>query len=229
MNWLASDAAMVRRLVIKDWQVYRKQLYGYLAGMAVALALVATGAGPAQAAGSLLLLVLLLVVGSYAIQTAIMAERKQQTVPFIMSLPVTPMDVYWGKLLANLVIYLAPFVLVVGGLVGLVLSKPLLPDGLVPWVAVVAGFMLVVFCVSLCLAIAVESEGWNVFGMLVLMTLIGPFIWWVGTFEGIRSYMRGDVVVWSGASVGMLVAEACVIVVAVLVTSWGHARRRSFL
>ena len=229
MNWLASDAAMVRRLVIKDWQVYRKQLYGYLAGMAVALALVATGAGPAQAAGSLLLLVLLLVVGSYAIQTSIMAERKQQTVPFIMSLPVTPMDVYWGKLLANLVIYLAPFVLVVGGLVGLVLSKPLLPDGLVPWVAVVAGFMLVVFCVSLCLAIAVESEGWNVFGMLVLMTLIGPFIWWVGTFEGIRSYMRGDVVVWSGASVGVLVAEVCVIVVAVLVTSWGHARRRSFL
>lgn len=229
MNWLASDAAMVRRLVIKDWQVYQKQLYGYLAGMAVALGLVATGVGPAQAAGSLLLLVLLLVVGTYAIQSSVMAERKQQTGPFIMSLPVTPMDVYWGKLLANLVIYLVPFVLVTGGLIALVLSKPLLPDGLVPWVAVVAGFMLVVFCVSLCVAIAVDSEGWNVFGMLVMMTLVGPFIWWVGRFEGIRAHMRGDVVVWSGAAVGLLAAEAVVIVVAVLVTSWGHARKRAFL
>ena len=55
-------------------------------------------------AGALLLLVQLLVVGTYAIQSSIMAERKLQTVPFIMSLPVTPMDVYWGKLLANLVV-----------------------------------------------------------------------------------------------------------------------------
>ena len=229
MSWLASDGAMVRKLVIKDWQVYQKQLYGYLAGMAVALGLVATGIGPAQAAGSLLLLVLLLVVGTYAIQSSIMVERKQQTVPFIMSLPVTPMDVYWGKLLANLAIYLVPFAVVTGGLIALVLTKPLIPDGVVPWVAVVAGFMLVVFCVSLCVAIAVESEGWNVFGMLVMMTLVGPFIWWVGMFDGIRSYMRGDVIVWNGASLGLLGAEAAVIVVAVLVTSWGHARKRAFL
>lgn len=229
MNWLASDAAMVRRLVIKDWQVYQKQLLAYLAGMVVALGLIASGSSLAQAAGSLLLLVLLLVVGTYAIQTSITAERKQQTVPFIMSLPVTPMDVYWGKLLGNLVIYLVPFLLVTGGLVALVLTKPMIPDGVVPWVAVVAGFMLVVFCVSLCVAIAVESEGWNVFGMLVMMTLVGPFIWWVGRFEGIRSHMRGDEVVWNGTSVGLLAAEAGVIVLAVLVTSWGHARRRAFL
>lgn len=31
MNRLASAAAMVRRLVIRDWQVYRRQLNGYLA------------------------------------------------------------------------------------------------------------------------------------------------------------------------------------------------------
>ena len=228
MSWLASDAAMVRRLVVKDWQVYQKQLLGYLAAMVGALGLIATGSNLASAAGALLLLVLLVVVGSYAIQTSIMAERKQQTGPFIMSLPVTPMDVYWGKLLANLVIYLVPFLLVTGGMIALVLSKPI-PDGVVPWVAVVAGFMLVVFCVSLCLAIAVESEGWNVFGMLVMMTLIGPFIYWVGTLKGISSQMRGDVVVWTGTALFLLTAEALVIVAAMLITSWVHARKRAFL
>ncbi|MCI1710262.1 MAG: hypothetical protein LKM39_07905 [Chiayiivirga sp.] len=45
-------------------------------------------------------------------------ERKEQTQPFVMSLPVTPMDVFWGKLLANLVIFLVPFLFVTGGMVG---------------------------------------------------------------------------------------------------------------
>jgi ABC-type transport system involved in multi-copper enzyme maturation permease subunit len=228
MSWLASDAATVRKLVVKDWQVYQRQLAGYLAGMLVALGLIATGSSMASAAGALLLLVLLVVVGSYAINSSIMAERKQQTVPFIMSLPVTPMDVFWGKLLANLAIYLVPFLVVTGGVLALVLSKPI-PDGVVPWVAVVAGFMLVVFCVSLCLAIAVDSEGWNVFGMLVMMTGIGPFIYWVGRMEGIAAHMRADEVVWNVTSFGLLSVEVAVVATAVLVTSWVHARKRSFL
>ena len=128
MNWLASDGAMVRKLIVKDWQVYQKQLAGFLGGMLLALGLVGMGTPLLASAGALLLLVLLLVVGSYAIQSSVMAERKEQTQPFVMSLPVTPMDVYWGKLLANLVIYLVPFLLVTGGLLALILSTPR-PDG----------------------------------------------------------------------------------------------------
>lgn len=228
MNWLASDAGMVWKLIVKDWQVYQKQLAGYVAGMLFALGLIGMGTPLMASAGALILLVLLVVVGSYAIQSSIVAERKQQTVPFIMSLPVTPMDVYWGKLLANLVIYLVPFVLVTGGLLALILSTPR-PDGAVPWLLVVATFMLVIFCVSLCVAIAVDSEGWNVFAMLVLMTLIGPFIYWVSSLDGIRPYLQTDSIVWSGAVLGILAAELTVIALVIVITSWLHARKASFL
>ncbi|QGX38398.1 ABC-2 transporter permease [Permianibacter aggregans] len=228
MNWLASDAGMVRKLIIKDWQVYQKQLAGYVAAMLLALSLVGMGTPWMASAGALLLLVLLLVVGTYAIQSSIMAERKQQTVPFIMSLPVTPMDVYWGKLLANLIIYLVPFVLVVGGLLALILTTPR-PDGAVIWVAVVAMFMLVIFCISLCVAIAVDSEGWNVFTMLALMTLIGPFMYWISGFDGITQYLKSDDIVWSAPVIALLSAELAVIIIAILATSWLHARKTSFL
>ena len=43
MNWLASDGAMVRKLILKDWQVYQKQLAGFLGGMLLALGLVGMG------------------------------------------------------------------------------------------------------------------------------------------------------------------------------------------
>lgn len=228
MSWFASDAAMVWKLVVKDWQVYQKQLAGFVAGMLLALGLVGMGTPLMASAGALLLLVQLLVVGTYAIQSSIMAERKLQTVPFIMSLPVTPMDVYWGKLLANLVIYLVPFLLVTGGLLTLILSTPR-PDGAVPWLAVVALFMLAIFCVSLCVAIAVESEGWNIFAILALMTLIGPFLYWVSRLDGIVQYLKTDDIVWSAPVLGVLAAEVAVIAVAILVTSWIHARKASFL
>ena len=228
MSWFASDAAMVWKLVVKDWQVYQKQLAGFVAGMLLALGLIGMGTPLMASAGALLLLVQLLVVGTYAIQSSIMAERKQQTVPFIMSLPVTPMDVYWGKLLANLVIYLVPFLLVTGGLLALILSTPR-PDGAVPWLAVVALFMLAIFCVSLCVAIAVESEGWNIFAILALMTLIGPFLYWVSRLDGIVQYLKTDDIVWSAPVLGVLAAEVAVIAVAILVTSWIHARKASFL
>lgn len=227
MSWFASDAAMVWKLVVKDWQVYQKQLAGFVAGMLLALGLVGMGTPLMASAGALLLLVQLLVVGTYAIQSSIMAERKLQTVPFIMSLPVTPMDVYWGKLLANLVIYLVPFLLVTGGLLALILSTPR-PDGAVPWLAVVALFMLAIFCVSLCVAIAVESEGWNIFAILALMTLIGPFLYWVSRLDGIVQYLKTDDIVWSAPVLGVLAAEVAVIAVAILVTSWIHARKASF-
>ena len=228
MSWFASDAAMVWKLVVKDWQVYQKQLAGFVAGMLLALGLVGMGTPLMASAGALLLLVQLLVVGTYAIQSSIMAERKLQTMPFIMSLPVTPMDVYWGKLLANLVIYLVPFLLVTGGLLTLILSTPR-PDGAVPWLAVVALFMLAIFCVSLCVAIAVESEGWNIFAILALMTLIGPFLYWVSRLDGIVQYLKTDDIVWSAPVLGVLAAEVAVIAVAILVTSWIHARKASFL
>lgn len=228
MSWFASDAAMVWKLVVKDWQVYQKQLAGFVAGMLLALGLVGMGTPLMASAGALLLLVQLLVVGTYAIQSSIMAERKLQTVPFIMSLPVMPMDVYWGKLLANLVIYLVPFLLVTGGLLALILSTPR-PDGAVPWLAVVALFMLTIFCVSLCVAIAVESEGWNIFAILALMTLIGPFLYWVSRLDGIVQYLKADDIVWSAPVLGVLAAEVAVIAVAILVTSWIHARKASFL
>ena len=229
MSWLASDAGIVRTLIVKDWQVYQKQLAGYVAGLLFALGLIGMGTPLLASAGALVLLVLLVVMGSYAIQSSIMAERREQTVPFIMSLPVTPMDFYWGKLLANLVIYLVPFLMVTGGVLALILTSPEHHDGSVPWAVVIATFVLAIFCISLCVAIAVDSEGWNIFTMLALMTLVGPFIYWVTRMDGIVQHLRDDAIVWSKPVVGLLAAELAVIALAILVTSWVHARKTSFL
>jgi ABC-type transport system involved in multi-copper enzyme maturation permease subunit len=228
MNHPTSSVDMIKLLVIKDWQIYQKQLAGYVAGMLLALSLVGTGKPWPFAAGSLLLLVLLIVIGQFAIQTSVVTERKEQTVPFIMSLPVAPMDFYWGKLLANLVIYLVPFTLVTGGTAALVLSTPL-PDGLLVYFLLINCFLLLCFCVTLCVAIAVESEGWITFTMMALMTLIGPYIYGLGVIPAIGTNLTTNNIVWSAPAVGLLGGELLVIGIVIGVTSWIHARKTSFL
>ncbi len=228
MNHPTSHFDMIKLLVIKDWQIYQKQLAAFVAGLLLALSLVGTGKPWSFAAGSLLLLVLLISIGSFVIQTSLITERKEQTLPFIMSLPVAPMDFYWGKLLANLAIYLVPFTLVAGGTAALVLGTPL-PDGLLVYSLLICGFLLMCFCVTLCIAIAVSSEAWIMFTMMALMTLVGPYIYGIGRVEAIGTNLGTDNIVWSAPAVGILVGELAVIAIVFGITSWLHARKTSFL
>jgi ABC-2 type transport system permease protein len=228
MNHPTSSIDMIKLLVIKDWQIYQKQLAAYAAGLLLALSLIGMGKPWSFAVGSLLLLVLLIVIGQFAVQISVVTERKEQTEPFIMSLPVAPMDFYWGKLLANLAIYLVPFTLVAGGSAALVLTTPL-PDGLLVYFLLIYCFLLMCFCVHLCIAIAVASEGWIMFTMMALMTLVGPYIYGIVRVAAIRTNLNTNNIVWSAPAVGILAAELAVIAIVLGVTSWVHSRKTSFL
>lgn len=228
ITYPSTSIDMIKLLVIKDWQIYQKQLAAFVAGLLLALSLVGMGETWSFAAGCLLLLVLLTVIGQVLIQTSLVTERKEQTVPFIMSLPVAPMDFYWGKLLANLAIYMVPFTLVAGGSAALVLTTPL-PNGLLVPFLLVFCFLLTTFCVMLCVAIAVESEAWIAFTMVALMTLIGPYIYGIMRIAVIRTNLNTDNIVWSAPAVGLLAGELVVIATILGVTSWIHSRKTSFL
>ena len=228
INHPLTSIGMIKLLVIKDFQIYQKQLAAFVAGMILALSLIGTGKPWPFAVGSLLLLVLLVTIGSFSIQTSLITERKEQTVPFIMSLPVTPMEFYWGKLLGTLAIYLVPFTLVAGGSIALVLGTPL-PDGLLVFFLLVYCFLLMCFCVHLCVAIAVASEAWIMFTMMALMTLLGPYIYGIVRVAAIGRNLNTNNIVWSGTSFGLLAAQLAVIAIAIGVSSWLHSRKTSFL
>lgn len=228
INYPSTSIDMIKLLVIKDWQIYQKQLAAFVAGLLLALSLVGMGELWSFAVGSLLLLVLLTVIGQILIQTSLVIERKEQTVPFIMSLPVAPMEFYWGKLLANLAIYLVPFTLVAGGSAALTLTTPL-PNGLLVPFLLIFCFVLMTFCVMLCVAIAVESEAWITFTMVALMTLIGPFIYGIMRVGAIGTNLNTNNIVWSAPAVGVLAGELSVIAIVISITSWFHSRKTSFL
>ena len=228
MNRYTVDVRMVRHLIIKDWQLYQRQLAAYILGLLLALTLIGTGRHWPFYIGALLLMALLICAGGFAIQSSLINERKEQTLPFIMSLPVTPMDLYWGKLLGNTLLFLVPFALVVSGTTLLVLYTPL-PDGLLVWSLLIFALLAMNFFLSLCVAIVVESEGWITFTMIALSTLISPYMMGIGSIETIGPTVKGDAVIWSAPALGILGAEGLVIVIALVATSWVQSRKTTFL
>jgi ABC-2 type transport system permease protein len=228
MSAFNCDFQMVKRLILKDWQIYQKQLAAYVAGLLLALTLIGTGKAIPFYLGALMLLVLLICAGGFAIQSSLINERKEHTMPFIMSLPVTPMDFYWAKILANATLFLVPFLLVLGGTVALVLLTPL-PDGLLVWSLLIYLFLAMNFVISLCVAIVVESEGWNIFTIITLSTLTSPFMMGIGMFDAIGKNIKTEHIVWSLPALAILSAQLLIIAITLGVTSWVQSRKTSFL
>ena len=65
--------------------------------------------------------------------------------------------------------------------------------------------------------------------MIALMTLVGPFILWVSRSRDLGLDLQGDRVAFSPIALGLLCAELIVVVLAIGITSWLHARKTSFL
>ena len=219
---------MIRLLIVKDWQVYQKQLAGYLAGLILALSLIGSGKPWLFNAGGLLLIVLLVSTGFFAIGHIVLNERKEQTLPFVMSLPVTPVDFYLAKLLAGLLIYLVPLLLVTSTTAFLVLGTSL-PDGLLVYALLIYFFMLASYCVALSAALSIESEGWNIFIQMGLMTMLSPFMIWAGRIESVVANLRTDHIVWSPDVLFVLGAEILIVILVLTAACWSHARKASFL
>lgn len=222
-----ANLPMIRLLVLKDWDLFQKQLAAYVGAGILALALIGSAKPWTFYLGALLLIIVMVAAACFAISTSLIEERKERTLGFVMSLPVTPLDFYLAKIAANLVTFGVPFVVLVAGAAGVILWTPV-PDGLLVWSLLIFGHLLLAHAVSLSVAMAVESEGWNVFAMIASTVLVNPFIMLLSQIPAIHDPLRGEVVVWSPEAVGILLAQVLLAVAVIAVTGWVHCRKRSF-
>lgn len=218
---------VIRLLVLKDWQLFQKQLAAYVLGGIVALCLLGMAKPWSFYAGSLLLLVVLVAAACFAISTSLLVERKEHTLAFVMSLPVSPLDFTIAKMAANLLTFGVPFAVIGLGTLGVVLFTPL-PDGLFVYSLLIFGFVLLAYCLSLAVAMNVQSEGWNTFAMIGSMVLINPYIMLLGQIDAISRTVPEDAIVWPAPAVAILLAEIVLGLLILGATAWWNGRKPAF-
>lgn len=224
---LELNIPVIRLLVAKDWQLFEKQLAAYVAAGIVALCFLGLAKSWSFYVGSLLLIIVMVAAACFSISTSLLVERKEHTLAFVMSLPVSPLDFYLAKLVANLLTFAVPFVLIAGGTVAVIMLTPL-PDGLVVYSLLIFGHVAVAYCVSLGVAMAVESEGFNTFVMIASMVMINPFIMLLAQIPAISANVQVDAIAWSSPAIGILLAQMLVGSAVLLVTGVIHCRKKSF-
>ncbi len=218
---------VIRLLVAKDWQLFRKQLAIYVLAGIVALCLLGLARPWAFYVGSLMLIIVLVSAACFSISTSLVVERKEQTLAFVMSLPVSPADFTVAKLAGNLLTFAVPFLVLLAGTLGMVLFTPL-PDGLFVYALLIFAWLLFAFSVSWAVAMSVQSEGWATFGMIASMVLINPYIMALSQIPAISDRVRDDAVVWTAPAVAILSTLTVLAVAIIAATTWQHARKPAF-
>lgn len=224
---MSLNTPVIKLLVAKDWQLFRKQLAVYVLAGIVALCFLGLARPWAFYVGSLMLIIVLVSAACFSISTSLVVERKEQTLAFVMSLPVSPLDFTVAKLAGNLLTFLVPFAVILAGTLAVVLFTPL-PDGLFVYALLIFAWILFAFAVSLAIAMSVQSEGWATFGMIGPMVLINPYMMALTQIPAISERVEQDAIVWTMPAVAILATLATLAVAVLAATTWHHARKPAF-
>lgn len=224
-----ATGGMIRQLVLKDWYFHRYTIAGYLAAGAVALLLVAGGSLASFYAGSLLLLTVLISLGIHLPMATVIDERKNQNLAFVMSLPISAREYTLAKVLANLLIVLVPWLVLLIGTVTLIAASPALPDGLIQ----LAVLLLVEIFASSCLILAVslvsESLGWTVAAIVFGNLSLQGFLYYASHLPSIEAALKTENAAFVPASLYLLLALLATIGITLALTFYLQSRKTDFV
>lgn len=217
-----------RRLIAKELYVNRWMMAGTAVAAALAAFACAFGA-TAFNVGALAWMTAVIACGVMLAIYGVTQERKEQSLQFVLSLPVSIREYVFAKTAGLLLSYLLPWLVATASAIVLVLASPGVPDGMLPYAALLSGFLLANFSVVLCGALHARSEAAVVALIILTNMAVSVFMFIVGALPGIRDHLSGPVPVWNGTVLNVLLVELLVFAFAVTLPLATAARRRDFL
>ncbi len=223
------NATIVPQLVRKDLYLIRHVILYWWAGGIVGAALTMIVGPRFFIFGMILLLACMLGAGMHAAIMTVVEERKEKTLPFIMSLPITVREYTTAKLIANLAVFIGVwFSLFCAGLFAFV-GPGILNDGAIPFATVVALGVFLAYVLVLATSLVTESHGWAVSSTVWANLGTQLFLWWVAGLPEIRSTIGGFSAVWSETALVVIGAQVGLIVVLIALTYVLQARKTDFV
>jgi len=220
--------ASIKKLVIKDCQLHQKMIALYVVGGILGLAIFSMPYSYSFYMGCVILMTVMIAAGFHMINLTIINEKKEQTLPFVMSLPIRPVDYAMGKLITNLMVFMMPWAMLTLGLVFITLFGPI-SDGLLPFLLLISFQLVVNHIVVLSLTIITESEGWSIFVMVIVNLFLNPIIMLLARNPVFYEYFDKDEIFWSAGAGVMFSVQAAIVIFSLVAVFLLQARRRTFI
>jgi ABC-type transport system involved in multi-copper enzyme maturation permease subunit len=168
-------------------------------------------------------------LGVFIAMYGILVERKEKTLLFVLSLPVTPLQYAAAKVLAALIAFLIPVIVLAAVALGYNLAFDPPPNGEIPVTVAMLGLFLANFCFLVALLLITGMEVWAVAGILLTNLSIPIFMNVVYGLPGVAEHVQGPVAVWSPAILTILGVEALVALLALGIAFTVQSRRTDFI
>ena len=218
------------QLVLKDWRLQRRTIIFTILAGGSALAILLIGGQTPVVIGTVFFFVAMVFCASLLPMQNIVNERKKQTLPFVMSLPVSSARYGAAKLVSTVGMFLALWLTLIGAALYMILARHTLPNGSIPAGLIIMNFPLVGFCLITGTALVGESEGWSTAAMAVINSSYW-LVWYllVSHVPSLTQTWGGPVAVWSPAVFKILDVEFAAIALILGVTLYLQSRKRNFI
>lgn len=224
------NSFMIKKLIAKDWYFNRYIMLAYFVGGLIALGVMFSGGTTTFTIGSILLVTAIISLGCHLVMGTVVQERTNQTLAFIMSLPVSVRDYTAAKLFANITVFLVPWMLLSAFLLSIMSTSQIGSGGAVPIFTLMLFWMVITYLIMLGTALVSESEGWTIVAMAVCNTAFTLVFMGLNAIEGIGGeLLKQPEVIWTGASLSVLAAEVAAIALILSLTFYFQSRKTDFL
>jgi ABC-2 type transport system permease protein len=219
---------VTRKLIAKELHVNRWLMAGATAAAVIAMLIASQGLTGFNV-GTLTWLTAIIALGLMLAIYGVANERKEHSLEFVLSLPLSPADYVRAKLLGLALCFLLPWLVASASALLLVRVDADIPDGLLPYAALICGFLLANFSLVLSATLHARSEALIVAIVVVTNMGVSLFMFVVGGMPDLHRHMRGPTPVWNPAFWTVLAIELVVLALAFTLPFFLAARRRDFI
>ena len=220
---------VVPQLILKDWQMQARMITLLTLAGAAAQGIMLIG-GQAVIIGAVFFFVAIIFCACLVPMQNIVNERKKQTLPFVMSLPVSSAQYGVAKLVSTAGMFLIAWLALLGAALYMILVRHALPIGAIPMGVILMGFPLIGFSVVTGAALVGESEGWATAALAI--TNSSYWLAWYLLIRHVPSLTEtwgGPVAVWSPAVFKILGVEFGAITLILGLTLYLQSRKHNFI
>lgn len=221
--------SVVRHLILADWRLHRMQIVVTLIAGAISMAVFQLGRETAMVIGSVWFFIALIMIGHMLPLTAIVNERKNHNLAFLMSLPISSIQYTTAKLLSTLGIFLVPWLTLVISAVVLIEVRGIIPPGVIPVALILAVLPFVGFSIIACAGLVGETEGWGIAANVFCSSWYGLTWYFMSRVPALMANITDPAPVWNSTKLRFLGGEFGAIVLILGVTYYLQSRKRDFV
>jgi len=220
---------MIKKLIQKDWLLSRLGVYGCLVLGYAGLIGYLVGGFYGAYLGAVALDIAVVILMFFQVNAIVIFERKDQTLAFLMSLPVSNLEFTVGKTLVGLGSYFLTWLLLYVSAIAVLTIRIDVGNTIIPYFTLLYSGVLMFYCISFAIAMITESEGLANAALGVGNVIIQVSIGLGATFSVFQESIKSPTILWNTPILTAILIEFVVAFLSIAAMFYFQLRKKDFL